>query len=88
MYIWSYDQKYHKFILLFSLYFSSLKFNLKHLKLTKMDITRFAMKLFMMYFIPVTYGNSNVAEALPNLVTDSTWQLLILYRPMDEKKKL
>ena len=30
--------------LLFSLYFSSL--NLKYLKLTKMDITRFAMKLF------------------------------------------
>ena len=31
--------------LLFSLYFSSL--NLKYLKLTKMDITRFAMKLFI-----------------------------------------
>ena len=30
--------------LLFSLYFSSL--NLKYLKLTKMDITRFAIKLF------------------------------------------
>ena len=31
-------------ILLFSLYFNSL--NLKYLKFTKMDITRFAMKLF------------------------------------------
>ena len=30
---------------LFSLYFSSL--NLKYLKLTKMDVTRFAMKLFI-----------------------------------------
>ena len=33
--------------LLFSLYFSSL--NLKYLKLTKMDITRFAMKLFIWF---------------------------------------
>ena len=33
--------------LLFSLYFSSL--NLKYLKLTKMDITRFAMKLFIFF---------------------------------------
>ena len=32
-------------MLLFSLYFSSL--NPKYLKLTKMDITRFAMKLFI-----------------------------------------
>ena len=32
-------------IFLFSLYFSSL--NLKYLKLTKMDLTRFAMKLFI-----------------------------------------
>ena len=30
---------------LFSLYFSSL--NLKYLKLTKMELSRFAMKLFM-----------------------------------------
>ena len=44
-YFWSYDQKYYKFSYLFSLYFSSL--NLKYLKLTKMDITRFAMKLLM-----------------------------------------
>ena len=40
VYIRSYDQKYH----LFSLYFSSL--NLKYVKLTKMNLTRFAMKLF------------------------------------------
>ena len=32
--------------LLFYLYFSNL--NLKYLKLTKMDITRFAMKLFIL----------------------------------------
>ena len=32
---------------LFSLYFSSL--NLKYLKLTKMNITSFAMKLFIQY---------------------------------------
>ena len=37
--------------LLFSLYFSSL--NLKYLKLTKMDITRFAMNLFI--YIPGVY---------------------------------
>ena len=42
MKLWS---KVLQIFLLFSLYFSSL--NLKYLKLTKMDITRFAMKLFM-----------------------------------------
>ena len=46
VYIWSYDQKDHKFSDTFSLYFSSL--HLKYLKLTKMDLTRFAMKLFIM----------------------------------------
>ena len=40
-YFWSYDQKYYKF----ALYFSSL--NIKYLKLTKMELTRFAMKLFI-----------------------------------------
>ena len=39
--LWS---KVLQIFLLFSLYFSSL--NLKYLKLTKMDISRFAMKLF------------------------------------------
>ena len=43
-YFWGYDQKYYKFSYYFSLYFSSL--NLKYLKLTKMDITHFAIKLF------------------------------------------
>ena len=38
--LWS---KVSQIVLLFSLYFSSL--NLKYLKLAKMDITRFAMKL-------------------------------------------
>ena len=42
MKLWS---KVLQIFLLFSLYFSSL--NLKYLKLTKMDITRFAMKLFI-----------------------------------------
>ena len=41
MKLWS---KVLQIFLLFSLYFSSL--NLKYLKLTKMDITHFAMKLF------------------------------------------
>ena len=41
VYIWSYDQKY--IFLLLSIYSSSL--NLKYQKFTKMDITRFAMKL-------------------------------------------
>ena len=45
-YFWSYDQKYLQIFLLFSLYFSSL--NLKYLKLTKMDITHFVMKLFIL----------------------------------------
>ena len=40
--LWS---KVLQIFLLFSLYFSSL--NLKYLKLTKLDITRFAMKLFI-----------------------------------------
>ena len=40
--LWS---KVLQIFLLLSLYFSSL--NLKYLKLTKMDITRFAMKLFI-----------------------------------------
>ena len=41
-------------IFLFSLYFSSL--NLKYLKLTKMDITRFAMKLFIWWWIKKQLG--------------------------------
>ena len=40
--IWS---KVLQTFLLFSLYFSSL--NLKYLKFTKMELTRFAMKLFI-----------------------------------------
>ena len=48
--LWS---KVLQIFLLFSLYFSSL--NLKYLKLTKMDITRFAMKLFIC-FIPISIG--------------------------------
>ena len=42
MKLWS---KVLQIFLLFSLYFSSL--NLRYLKLTKMDITRFAMNLFI-----------------------------------------
>ena len=41
IYYWSYDQNYHKF----SLYFSS--FNRKYLKFKKIDLTRFAMKLYI-----------------------------------------
>ena len=44
MKLWS---KVLQIFLLFSLYFSSL--NLKYLKFTKMDITRFAMKLYKCY---------------------------------------
>ena len=44
VYFRSYDQKYKK-IFLFSLYFKSL--NCKYLKLTKLDITRFVIKLFI-----------------------------------------
>ena len=55
MKLWS---KVLQIFLLFSLYFSSL--NLKYLKLTKMDITRFAMKLFIYYidiaFVEVKYN--------------------------------
>ena len=48
----SYDQKYYTFSYHFLyLYFSSL--NLKYLKLTKMDMTRFAMKLFNPFYILV-----------------------------------
>ena len=39
-YFWSYVQKYYKFLYYF-LYI------LKYLKLTKMELTRFAMKLFL-----------------------------------------
>ena len=46
-YFWSYDQKVLQIFLLLSLYFSSL--NLKYLKLTKMELTRFAMKLFISF---------------------------------------
>ena len=42
------DQKYYTFSI-FSLYFSSL--NLRYLKFTKMDITRFAMELFIYTFM-------------------------------------
>ena len=45
MKLWS---KVSQIFLLFSLYFSSL--NVKYLKFTKMDITRFAMKLFIYTF--------------------------------------
>ena len=45
VYFWSYDQKHHKLSYYLLKYFSSLK--LKHLKLTKMDLTQFAMKLFI-----------------------------------------
>ena len=38
-------KKYHTFSYYFSLYFSNL--NIKYLKLTEMDLTRFAMKLFI-----------------------------------------
>ena len=48
VYFLSYDKKVSHIVLLFSLYFSS--FNCKYLKLTKMDITRFAMKLFIFFF--------------------------------------
>ena len=43
-YSWSYDQKYYKFSYYFLYIYSSL--NLKYLKLTKMELSRFAMKLF------------------------------------------
>ena len=49
-YFWSY-YKVSQIFLLFSLYFSSL--NLKYLKLTTMDITRSAMKLFIYYFFTI-----------------------------------
>ena len=39
---------------LFSLYFSSL--NLKYLKLTKMELSRFAMKLFKCVYVCVVVG--------------------------------
>ena len=48
-YFWSYDQKVLHIFLLFSLYFSSL--NLKYLKLTKMELTRFAMKLLIYWIV-------------------------------------
>ena len=56
MKLWS---KVWQIFLLFSLYFSSL--NLKYLKLTKMELTRFAMKLFK-YFLnqqAMSYLKSN-----------------------------
>ena len=46
-YSWSYDQKYYKFSYYF-LYISA-SLNLKYLKLTKMELSRFAMKLFIFY---------------------------------------
>ena len=45
--------------LLFSIYFSSL--NLKYLKLTKIELTRFAMKLFNIIY-------SNSSSLFPSLV--------------------
>ena len=64
-------------IFLFSLYFSSL--SLKYLKLTKMDITRFAMKLFKCTSWREHSSNSsyfNILEieaksALHNIMSDS-----------------
>ena len=47
VYFWKLWSKVLQIFLLFSLHFSSL--NLKYLKFTKMDITRFAMKLYKCY---------------------------------------
>ena len=52
-YSWSNDQKYYKFSYYFRLYFSSL--NLKYLKLTKMELIRFAMKLFIILTKPINH---------------------------------
>ena len=43
--------------LLFSLYFSFL--NLKYLKVTKMDLVRFAMKLFIYFSLYALYLHYN-----------------------------
>ena len=48
-YFWSYDKKVLQIFLLFSLYMYFSSLNLKHLKLTKMELTRFAMKLFISF---------------------------------------
>ena len=61
VYIWSYDQKYHKFSYYFPYkYFSSL--NLKYLKFTKLDITRFAMKLFIFSLNLCTIFQGNMLD--------------------------
>ena len=67
-YFWSYDQKYNKFSYYFSLYFSSL--NLKYLKLTKMELSRFAMKLFMYRQAAVLGSRPVLISTFPSLGLD------------------
>ena len=88
VYIWSYDQKYHKFSYYF-LYISAASIANIYLKLTKMDITRFAIKLFiycqdrkynslgatkMQYFIcPGWYVSFTCRWSKWNLVLSKFW---------------
>ena len=48
-------------LLLLSLYFSSL--NLKYLKLSKLDLTRFAMKLFIWFGLNSSVGEMMLIQA-------------------------
>ena len=56
------------FLIIFFIYFCSL--NLKYLKLTKMDINRFAMKLFIYFKLHVDVSTSAFTLGDPGLFHD------------------
>ena len=60
-YFWSYDQKYQKFSYYFLYIFSS--FNRKYLNFTKMDLSVFANKLFILLACVWTHQESILREA-------------------------
>ena len=67
---WSYDKKYYKLSHYFLLYFSRL--NLKYLKLTKLDITRFAMKLFICHLTFLSFFYQQI------IITTSFFSLFVV----------
>ena len=81
-------------LLLFSSYFSSL--NLKYLKLTKMDLTRFAMKLFTylsyisfscfhdLFLFDFTYTSSQFHQCITSYNTVEVLETVALQEPEPE----
>ena len=79
MKLWS---KVLQIFLLFSLYFSSL--NLKYLKLTKMDITRFAMKLFIFWLITSPINNWHIYEIVLKHIPNGCSKRATLSQQIDQ----